>query len=142
MSDVFYMNEAVFELPLMGFVDHTVTHLDGKTPSGGEIGIRVHREVLPAEKTLRAIVDEHVAEAVRSLPAYSLLWTRDAEHGGAAAIEIAARWRGDDSMNYTRQAHFAVQGLWLLVSVNTTLAEIDVADQAVERVLSTLRFAR
>lgn len=142
MSDVFYMNEAVFELPVMGFADHTVTHLDGKTPSGGEIGIRVHREALAADQTLREIVDAHVAEAVRSLPAYALLWKRDGEHGGAAAIEIAARWRGDEGMNYTRQAHFAVQGLWLLVSVNTTLAEIDVADEAIERVLSTLRFAR
>jgi hypothetical protein len=142
MSDVFYMNEAVFELPEMGFVDHTVTAIDAKTANGADIGIRVHRSALPGEKTLREIVDAHVAEATRSLPAYSLLWKRDATIADAGAIELGARWRGDDYMNYSRQAHFAVQGLWLLISVNTTLEEIDAADLAIDRVLSTLRFAR
>ncbi len=142
MSDVFYMNEAAFELPVMGFVDHTVSALDAKTPAGSDIGIRVHRSALAGKETLREIVESHVAEAVRSLPAYSLLWKRDAQFAGASAIELGARWRGDDYMSYSRQAHFAVQGLWLLVSVNTTLEEIDTADQVIERVLSTLRFAR
>jgi len=142
MSDVYYMNEAVFEVPQQGFVDHTVTALNAITPGGRDIGIRVHRSALPADKPLRVIVDEHVAEATRTLPAYALLWNRDAQIADAAAIELGARWRGEDSMNYSRQAHFAVQGLWLLVSVNAVLEDLEHADRAMEQVLSTLRFAR
>lgn len=142
MSDVFYMNEAVFELPDPGFIDRTVTSLDGKTPSGGDVGIRVHRQPLEPERSLRETVEAHVVEATRSLPAYALLWKRDAEIGGAPAIELAARWRGHEGMAYTRQAHFAVQGLWLLVSVNVGVDAVDFADQTIDRVLGTLRFAR
>ncbi len=152
-SRVFYMNEAAFELPDLPFVDRTVTSLDARTPSGEEIGLRVHRSPLAPGETLRSVVAAHVAEATRSLPSYALLWERDAELAGVPAIELAARWRGESSMLYSRQAHFAVQtpggdapsgvqGLWVLISVNGALAETDACDACLEHVVATLRLAR
>lgn len=139
---VYYMNEAAFELPDLPMTDVTVTALEAASPSGEPIGIRVHRQPLPAKKTLREIVAEHVAEANRSLPAYALQDQRDIEVAGVPAIAIAARWRGPSGMNYTRHAHLAVQGLWLIISVNGALGDIDAVDHVITQVLSTLRFAR
>lgn len=139
---VYYMNEAAFELPDLPMTDITVTAIDATSPSGEPIGIRVHRQPLPPKKTLREIVAEHVAEAHRSLPSYGLDDQREIEIAGVPAIAIAARWRGADGMNYTRHAHLAVQGLWLIVSVNGALGDIDAVDHVITHVLSTLRFAR
>lgn len=139
---VFYMNEAAFELPDLPMVDVTVTAIDATTPSGDPIGIRVHRAPLPPKKTLREIVADHVAEANRSLPSYGLEDQREIEVAGVPAIAIAARWRGKTGMNYTRHAHLAVQGLWLIVSVNGGLGDIAAVDHVMDHVLSTLRFAR
>jgi hypothetical protein len=139
---VYYMNEAAFELPDLPLKDVTVTALDATGPSGDPLGIRVHRQPLPPKKTLREIVAEHVAEARRSLPSYELADQREIEVAGVPAIAIAARWRGQAGMNYTRHAHLAVQGLWLIVSVNGGLGDIAAVDHVVDHVLSTLRFAR
>lgn len=139
---VYYMNEAAFELPALELVDTTITSIDGTSPSGESMGIRVHRTPLPPNKSLRDIVTEHLAEANRTLPAYALQWQRDIEVSGVPAIELAARWRGTDGMNYTRHAHLAVQGLWLIVSVNGALGDIAAIDGCIEHVLETFRFAR
>ncbi len=141
-GSVFYMNEAAFELPALELADTTTTAIDGTSPNGESFGIRVHRTPLPAQKTLRDIVAEHVAEANRTLPAYTLAWQRDIEVSGVPAIELAARWRGTDGMNYTRHAHLAVQGLWLIVSVNGALGDIATIDRCIEHVLGSFRFAR
>jgi len=142
MQGVYYMNEAAFELPALAITDTTVTSLDALSPSGEPLGIRVHRMPLPPGKSLREIVADHVEEAKRSLPSYGLEWQRDIEVAGVPAIGIAARWRGDESMNYTRHAHLAVQGLWLIVSVNGALGDIAAVDACIDHVLGTLRFAR
>jgi hypothetical protein len=142
MGGVYFMNEAAFELPAVDVVDSSVTSLETRAPSGELIGIRVHRMPLPPDRTLREIVAEHVAEATRTLPAYSVEWQRDVEVSGAPAIEVAARWRARGGMRCSRHVHLGVQGLWLIVSVNGALGDLSTVDVFTDRILGTFRFAR
>lgn len=135
----YYTNEAAFDLPDMGFVDRTVTLLQAESPGGGEIALLLQRFPLPVGKSLRDVVKTHLGQSTRSLRAYSVIFERDSEVSSAPAIEIAFRWRGEDNMVYTRQAHLVVGTQWLVVAANAPLAERETCDQLLEHVLSTLR---
>lgn len=137
---VYYMNEAAFELPDAPVVDSTVTMLEMKTPSGSELRLLVQRFPLEVGKSLREVVTSHVGQASRTLRAHAVLFDREVEVGGVPAIDVAARWRGGDEMIYTRQAHVALGGTWLVLAVNAPLEEREVCDEYLNRVLGTLRF--
>jgi hypothetical protein len=136
---IYYMNEAAFELPEAKFVDNTVTMLEFKAPSGAELRLTIQRFPLEDGKSLRDVVTSHVGQASRTLRAHAVLWNRDSEISGAAAIEVAARWRGSDYMVYTRQAHLAIEMIWLVIAGNAPLEEREICDEYLDRVLGTLR---
>jgi hypothetical protein len=136
---VYYMNEAAFELPDVQIVDETVTLLTFPSPSGRKIQVNAQRFPLAEGKSLRETVAAQVGQASRTLRAYSLLFERDSEIAGLPAIEIAARWRSDDDMIYTRQAHIAIDRTWLVFAGNAPLEERGICDEYLDGVLSTLR---
>ncbi|UQA56212.1 DcrB-related protein [Polyangium aurulentum] len=136
---VYYMNEAAFELPDVKVVDSTMTLLEFPSPSGRKIQINVQRFPLDPGKSLREIVTSQVGQATRSLRAYSVLFERDREIAGVPAIETAARWRSGDDMIYTRQAHLAFDGTWLVLAGNAPLEERETCDGYLDGVLGTLR---
>jgi hypothetical protein len=135
----YYMNEAAFELPEIGFVDRTVTVLETKAPGGGELSVVIQRNPLPVGRSLRDVVTEQLTKIARSLRAYSVMEERDIEIAGAPAIEVFARWRGDDGMLYTRQAHLSLGETWLVVAGNAPMEERDLCDKCVEQVIGTFR---
>jgi hypothetical protein len=135
-----YMNEAAFDLPDAGFVDRTVTYLEGKSPRGTDIVLLVERSPFPEGKTLRQSASQHVNDARKRLRAYAVLFERDSEVAGLPAIDIGVRWRDDKGMVYTRQAHLAVGDTLLIVAGEAPLDEREHCDTCVEHVLASLRF--
>lgn len=136
----YYINEASFQLPEAEFTDKTVNVLETKTASGGELGIVMSRTRMPRDKTLRQMVDEHIAEEKRALRAYSVLFEREIQIANVPAIEVGVRWRIDSGMVYHRHAHVAIWETYLLVSTNSSLQEQAICDMVMDQVLGSFRF--
>lgn len=135
----YYVDEAAFDLPDIGLVDRTATRLEAFSPEGDELALRVNRARLPAGKTLSDLVSENVRNAEINLRAHKVLFRRDVEIAGHPAVEIASEWHGNQGMIYTRQAHLAVEGTWIVFSGNVPLAERAACDQVVEHATATFR---
>lgn len=132
------MNEIAFELPEMGFVDRTLHVLGAKTESGDDLELLVNRRPIDEGKSLQEVVAERIAEARRTLRAYSVLFQRDLEVASLPGIDVGERWRNDSGMVYTREVHFAVDRVALSISGNVPLEEKDLCDACMEHVIRTV----
>jgi hypothetical protein len=135
----YYMNEASFDLPDVGYVDRTVTHLEGKAPSGIIVALMVERSPFSGEKTLREAAEAHMNATRKRLRGYTLLLDREGEVAGVPAVEMAARWRDSAGYVYSRQAHLVLGGALLLVAGETAMEEQAFCDAYVEHVIASLR---
>lgn len=136
----FYMNEAMFDLPEVGFVDRTVTYLEATSPAGGDVVLLVERHPLPEGKSLRQAMTEHVNDARKRLRGYSIIFQRDALVADFPALDLGVRWRDDDGAPiYTRQTHFALGSSWLIVAGEAPIADREFCDGYVDHVLGSLR---
>ncbi len=133
------MNEASFDLPPVGFVDRTVTYLEGKAPSGAAVVLMVERSPLPEGKSLRQAASAHVNDGKKRLRGYSLLFDRVSEIAGSPAIELGARWRDDAGLVYSRQAHLVLGPMMLIVAGESPMEEQEFCDACVDHILATLR---
>jgi hypothetical protein len=134
----FYVNEAAFELPEIGFVDRTVNVLEATT-SDGEIGVFVHRQPLAPGATLRQIMTEQLEQERRSLAGHAIVFDREAEVDGVAAILVGTRWRGEQIMVYQELAFVALQEVWLLIGVNAPVEKSEIAGEVMAHVLATMK---
>jgi len=133
------MNEASFDLPPAGFVDRTVTYLEGKAPSGAAVVLMVERSPFPEGQSLRQAASAHVNDGKKRLRGYSLLFDRVSEIAGAPAIELGARWRDDAGLVYSRQAHLVLGPTLLIVAGESPMEEQEFCDACVDHILATLR---
>jgi hypothetical protein len=137
----FHMNEASFDLPDAGFVDHTVTYLVGKSPRGTGCLLCVERRPLPAGKTLRQAAAGLAADIAVQLRGYRALFERDVEVAGKPAIDVGARWRGEDGEPmYTRRVHLVRGTTWLAVCAEGPVEDSAFCDAYLAHALATLRF--
>jgi hypothetical protein len=128
----YYINEAAFALPEMAFVDRTVHLLEAKLPGGDALGVIVMRRRMEEGKTLRELVEGYVATDVKRLVGFTVLDETEATVAGAPAILLCSRWRHEGSVLYQRQAHVAVDWMWMLFAVTGPFAERAVCDEAFE----------
>jgi hypothetical protein len=135
----YYVNEAAFGLPDADITDRTVTRLVFDAGEGASIALTVHRQPLPAGESLAALFTRKQQEAERALPSHAVLFRREVEMAGAPAIEIAAEWRDKDRRLYTRQAHVALDGAWLILAANASLDARARCDALMDRVVATFR---
>ena len=135
----YYMNEATFDLPDVGYVDRTVTHLEDKAPSGIVVALMVERSPFPEGKTLREVATAHMTGTKKRLRGYTLLLDQASEIAGVPAIEIAAQWRDTAGFVYSRQAHLVLGATLLLVAGETAIEERAFCDAYVEHVIASLR---
>ncbi len=135
----YYMNEASFDLPPVGFVDRTVTYLEGKAPSGAAVVLMVERSPFAEGKSLRQTASAHMSDGKKRLRGYSLLFDRVSEIAGVPAIELAARWRDDAGLVYSRQAHLVLGPTLLIVAGEAPIEEQAFCDAYMDHVLATLR---
>lgn len=133
----YYTNEAAFGLPEAVIADRTATELVFDAGGGAPLGLTIHRIPLPAGESLSALVAANQREADRSLPSYAVLFQREAEMAGAPALELAAEWHGKDGMLYTRQAHVALDGVWLVFAGTGPRGARERCDALMDRVVAT-----
>lgn len=133
-------NEATFELPDLPLRDRTVQMFEVSLPDGAELGLLVCRAPLPDGKSLREVVEAHVAEEALKLGGFKILEEREGLWGGAPAIEVCARWRNEGEVLYQRQAHLACGELWLLFGTTAPLSVRRDVDAVFDRLLASLRF--
>jgi hypothetical protein len=136
---LYYLNEAVFELPADGMVDRTVHRLDAPLGGGAAVSLTVHRAPMPAGRTLAELAQENARNAGIQVPAHRVVFQREIEVDGRAAVDIAAEWDGEGGRNYTRQAHLDAGGTWLVFAVNAPEGERAACDALLEQALSTFR---
>ncbi|HVY48403.1 MAG TPA: DcrB-related protein [Minicystis sp.] len=136
---IYLTNEASFDLDA-AFTDLTLHDLEAPLEDGARVGLWLSREALPAEGTLRDAARARVAERRQRLDGYRVLAERDAEIGGADALELSAQFREGDAIVYERQAHFASGRVWYCLTSRAPVADRAACDAAIERVAATLLF--
>ncbi len=139
MGVYYYMNEAAFELPDLGLADRTVSRLEGTSDQGRAWSVLVHRGPWLEGQTLAEVAAANLHEARKRLRAHAVLWEREGEVSGRPALEMGARWRGEKGAVYTRQAHVALDGGWLLFAGNAAVEEREACDARMEHLLATFR---
>lgn len=134
------MNEAMFDLPEGGFVDRTVTYLEGTAPSGADVVLLVERHPFTPGKSLRQLAAGHMDDARKRLRGYSVLFQRDVEVAGTPAIDVGVRWRDEDGVPvYTRQTHVGLGSTWLIVAAEAPVADREFCDASIDHVLSSMQ---
>ena len=135
----YYMNEAAFDVPAVGFVDRSVTCLEAPVGSGDEqITLMVERA--PAEdRPLATIVGEHVYDAKKRLLGYAVIHQTERVVEDLPAVDLAARFTDEDGLAYSRSVHLIVNGTWMIVGSEGPLEHRGLCDECLEHVLSTLQ---
>lgn len=133
------MNDGAFDLLDAGFVDKTVTFLEGTGPSGEPTSLIVERGPVPKGETLASLVKGHVDGANRRLVGYSVLAQQGIEVVGLEGIEVIARWRQDDAMVYSRQAHIVLGRTWMILAAESDVRDRAFTDEVLSRALATFR---
>jgi hypothetical protein len=134
------MNEAMFDLPDAGFVDHTVTHLVGTSPGGEGVLLLVDRRPLPAAMSLRQVADALGKDAMRRFVGYQVLFEREVEVASQPGLDVGARWRTEGGTPiYVRRTHLAVGATWLIITGEAPIAEREFCDAYVDHVLASLQ---
>jgi hypothetical protein len=135
---LYYLNEAVLDLPDLGFVDSTIHGLEAKTPSDATLGVLVHRRPVDAGATLRELVDENVALNGRRLRAFIVESDRPTLVGGLPGFVLATRWRHEKRENVQLQAHVLVAQAWMIFAVSAPLDERAACEETFRTLLETL----
>ncbi len=134
----YYVNEAMFTLPEWGFVDRTIHRLESRLPGGGTIVVTIRRSPLEDDKTLRQLVDEEVASSTAQVASFAVLAESEVMVSGAPALLLHARWRTEDDVHYQAQAHVAVDGMWVALSVTAPYSERAACDATFDRLVQRL----
>jgi hypothetical protein len=136
----YFMNEMAIDLPELGFVDRSIHDLDAALPSGDVVGLLVVRHTLRPEESLREAVREHRVREATRLAGYTVLGDAETTAGGAPAVVLSTRWHNGHVAFYTREAHVARSGTWLIFAATTVLGAREGCDAYLDHLLSTLRF--
>lgn len=134
------MNEGVFELPDVGFVDRTTHDLDAELPGDRAMGLLVVRRPMPEGTSLLAAVQEHTLLEAKRLPGYRILDDHTLTVAGEPAIGVCARWRHEKGELYTREAHVIAGGVRMVFAITGPLERRAACDESLDQVLGTLRF--
>lgn len=135
----FHTNELAFELPPVETIDRSVNILETVAPSGGEITILVQRFPVPEGKSLRELSAIRVSNATRTRAGYKVLSQADTEVAGAAAIEVAARWRADVGIVFVKEIHFSLGPIWMVIAGHGPLADRAHTEERLAHVLGSAR---
>lgn len=135
---LYYSNEAVLDLPDLGFVDSTIHGLETKLPGDETLGVLVHRRPIAADTPLRALVDENLELNAKRLHAFVVESDREAIIGGASGFLLCARWRRDRQENVQLQAHVIVERTWMIFAVSAPATQRAACEETFATLLQTL----
>ena len=146
----YYVNEAMFVLPELGFVDRTLHRLELPLP-GGEgasdssapvdpLGIEIRRLPIERGKGLRELVDGDTAATQAKVNGFTVLDQTEVALSSAPAILLRARFRAHDMSYYQLKAHVAFERTWMIFAITAPFAERATCDETFERMLQTLEW--
>ena len=135
----YYMNEGAFELLDLGLEDRTAHVLEARHPEHGDVAVVVRRASFPEKKSLRELVAAHLAAEKERRRGFSVIAEREAEHGGAPAIEVSARFRDEEKAVYQAEAHLALGDAWMHFTVTAPFAARAACDAWLQGILESLR---
>jgi hypothetical protein len=146
----YYVNEAMFVLPELGFVDHTLHRLElpqpgtegtreGSTPLD-PLGIEIRRVRMEPGKGLRELVDGDTAATQAKVNGFTILDQTEVAVSDAPAILLRARFRARDMAYYQLKAHVALDRTWMIFAVTAPFAERVRCDETFERMLESLEW--
>ncbi len=135
---LYYSNEAVLDLPDLGFVDSTIHGLETKPAGDDTLGVLVHRRPIHGDTSLRALVDENLELNGKRLHAFVVESDREAVVGGASGFLLCARWRRDQQENVQLQAHVLVERTWMIFAVSAPVTQRSACEETFATILETL----
>lgn len=136
----YYTNEAVFDLPDIGFADSTVHSIEVRLPRNRELRLVVARFPVPAGEDFQEVIAAQVKRQAARISGYAVTERRDAEVAGRPAIVLRSRWRKDGARFYERQAHVAASAETRMLIAMTGPATAERAcDEHFQRILDTLK---
>ncbi|APR81788.1 Hypothetical protein A7982_07137 [Minicystis rosea] len=136
----YYMNEAAFDLPDVGFVDGTVHSLEVALPRNRELRLLVARFPLTEGQAFGDAITAHVRKQSARVSGYAVTERRDTEVHGRAAVLLRSRWRSDEVKFYERQAHIAATpAARMVIAMTGPAVEQAACDEHFDRILETLK---
>ena len=132
------MNEAAFSLPDLGFVDRTIHVLEARLGPDASLGLLIARQVVPAGKTLRQLVVDHLRGDALRLRGFVVTEQREALVARSPALDVRSRWRHEGAVLYQRQVHLAASGSWLMFAMTAPLEKEAECDAALDEVLGSM----
>lgn len=135
---LYYLNEAVLDLPERTFVDKTIHGLESKLPNEKTLGVFVHRRPIEVDATLRALVDENVAMNERRLSGFVVEDDRELTVDGRPTRVLRTRWRQAQRENVQLQAHVVLDKTHLIFAVGGPLEEREACEETFATLLETL----
>ncbi len=136
----YYLNEAMFTLPKLGFVDRTLHRLASPLAGDDEIGIEIRRLPLSPGKSLRQLVDADIEKTQANVNGFSVVEMADAALNGVPAIVLRTRLRARDEVFQQRQAHVVFEAMWVSIVVTGPSRERVACDEAFERIVKTIEW--
>lgn len=133
-------NDAMFELPDVGFVDRTTHELDVPLGAGDSLTMLVLRAPLARPEALADDVRAHVIREATRLAGHRLVAQGEATVDGRPAIDVAARWRHDGAELYTRELHVAAGGTRVVIAITAPIAHRATCDDHLAHVATSFRF--
>lgn len=134
----YYVNEAAFTLPDLGFVDRTLHRLESPLPGEDPLGVEIRRLPMPAGKSLRQLVDEEIAATKEKVSGFTLAEDAEVALAGAPAIVVRARFRARDAVYVRLEAHVALEETWITLVVTGPSVERAACEETFDRIVQSL----
>jgi hypothetical protein len=133
-------NEAQFDVP-DGWEDQTITAFasPGDAP---RLGLVITKQPIPEGETADQVIDKHLVNAARKLRRLEMRDRQKRVVGGLPGWDVRFVFSHEGVSIYQRQVFAAYgQQVWV-VTVSGVAARTDAVDQALEKMLGTLKFRR
>jgi hypothetical protein len=141
----YYLDEAAFTLPDLGFVDRTLHRLESPLPdadgaSDDPLGVEIRRLPIERGKRLRELVDGDIASTRAKVNGFMVLDEVSISLSGAPAILVRSRFRARDVAYCQLKAHAQLEATWLTVVVTGPYRERAACDEAFDRIVQSLQW--
>lgn len=138
----YYVNEAALALPPRPFIDRTLHRLAAPLADAEDpITLEIRRLPMGADKTLRQLVDQAVAERAKE-NGFAVIDTIEATLDGAPALLLRGRLRARDTLYVQLEAHVAYAGMWLAFVVTGPGSHRALCEETFDRLVTGLRWRR
>ncbi len=132
----YVMSFGTFELGGATLIDHTTHALEVAHPEHENVALVVFREAL-AGRALADLVTGRVAAEMARLRGYAVLDKTEVPWAGGTAHDVASRWINEGRSIYGRQAHLALDGMWVVFAMSAPFPSRDACDAWFDEIIGS-----